>query len=107
MRLVFVVLVYIFSSHFEGRRGDKNQIFLTLDGPNLNKLLRPENLDSLEEFVDPQFHNFVECLRCFALVAESCFGMVLSDDWEANIHVFQLSYLELDISVTPKAQYID
>ena len=78
-----------------------------LDGPNLNKLLEPKNLDSLEAFVDPKFHNFVECLRCFSLVAKSCFGMVLSDDWEANIHVFQLSYLDLGISVTPKVQYID
>ena len=30
-----------------------------LDGPNLNKLLRPQNLDSLEEFVDPKFGPFL------------------------------------------------
>ena len=77
-----------------------------IDGPNLNRLLTTKKLDSLEAFVDEKFCPFVECLRFFALVKSSCFGMTLSDDWEANIHIFKLSYEALPISVTPKAHSV-
>ena len=86
-------------------KGKRNHKFCSLDGPNLNLLLH--NLDDLEIFVvDPNFHDFIDCLRLFLEVADGCFGMDLADDWEARIHVFMEAYMALGISVTPKAHTI-
>ena len=86
-------------------KGKRNHKFRSLDGPNLNLLLH--NLDDLEIFVvDPNFHDFIDCLRLFLEVADGCFGMDLADDWEARIHVFMEAYMALGISVTPKAHTI-
>ena len=75
-----------------------------LDGPNLRKLLR--NLDSLQDFVDVKFHNYVVCLRLFDKVAKACFGMILKSDWEDTIEQFKISYRNLGESVTPKAHTV-
>ena len=72
----------------------------TLDGPNLNLLLK--KIDKLENFVDPKFHNFIECMRLFHEVQDACFGMELADDWEVKIHIWSESYKDLGISITPK-----
>ena len=79
----------------------KFQLGTILDGPNLNLLLN-KKLDKLENFVDPKFHNFIECMRLFHDVQDACFGMELGDDWEAKIHIWMDSYKELGISITPK-----
>ena len=79
----------------------KFQLGTILDGPNLNLLLN-KKLDKLENFVDPKFHNFIECMRLFHDVQDACFGMELGEDWEAKIHIWMDSYKELDISITPK-----
>ena len=76
------------------------QLKTTSDGPNLNLLLK--KLDKLENFVDPKFHNFIECMRLFHDVQDACFGMELGEDWEAKIHIWMDSYKELGISITPK-----
>ena len=62
-----------------------------LDGPNIEKLL--QNLDSLEQFVDPKFHEYIECMKHFRLVAEACFGAKkLFDDYKDRIDDFEKSY---------------
>ena len=76
-----------------------------LDGPNIEKLL--ENLDSLAEFVDPKFHDYIECMRHFKLVAEACFGAEkLYDNYKDRIDDFEKSYRGLGISITPKVHVV-
>ena len=76
-----------------------------LDGPNIEKLL--QNLDSLEQFVDPKFHEYIECMKHFRLVAEACFGAEkLFDNYKDRIDDFEKSYRGLGISITPKVHVI-
>ena len=72
-----------------------------LDGPHIGKLL--DNLDSLAKFVDPKFHDYIECMKHFKLVAEACFGAEkLFDNYKDRIDAFELSFRGLGISITPK-----
>ena len=75
-----------------------------LDGPNLRKLLR--NLDSLQDFLDPKFHSYVDCLRLFDILAKACFGMELKTGWLLTIENFKNGYKNLGESVTPKMHSI-
>ena len=79
-----------------------------LDGPNGERLLNSLDCpkDPLFASVPAKFQNFVECLRMFKLVKESCFGVVLYDGWNAHINNFETSYRALKISVTPKVHNV-
>ena len=50
---------------------------------------------------------FVEMLRSFRAVQESCFGMQLKPDYKAKIARFSKLYRELGISVTPKVHIVE
>ena len=45
---------------------------------------------------------FIETLKAFSLVVESCFGVKLQEGYKEHIQEFKKVYLDLGISVTPK-----
>ena len=75
-----------------------------LDGPNLGKLFA--NLDSLQEFVHPKFHGYIDAMRKFDQVKKACFGQVLHPDWIQKILDFETSYKSLGISITIKVHVV-
>ena len=89
-------------------RGDKNQIFRTLDGPNCERLLNSIDCaeNPLSAFVPDKFQEFVVCLRAFKLVKHCCFGKELRTGWNVHINDFEVSYRKLGISVTPKVHNV-
>ena len=45
---------------------------------------------------------YIKALKALPTVVDSCFGVELKSGFEENIKNFKKSYLELEISVTPK-----
>ena len=45
---------------------------------------------------------YIKALKALSTVVDSCFGVELKSGFEENIKNFKKSYLELEISVTPK-----
>ena len=49
---------------------------------------------------------FIHAFRAFSKVVNSCIGVSLQDNYEANILEFKRLYLALEISVTPKVNVL-
>ena len=49
---------------------------------------------------------YVDTFRAFDRVVTMCFGVNLIPGYEAAIQRFKSSYLNLEISVTPKVKYV-
>ena len=45
---------------------------------------------------------FIKAMQDFSLVVGSCFGVNLLDDFGEKIDQFKMSYLKLNISISPK-----
>ena len=62
-------------------------MFLSLgggwDGANCNKM--PKKLDKLEQDVPSSLVSFVETLKCFRNVVDSCFGSDLKEGYKEQI----------------------
>ena len=64
---------------------------------NLEIELRKEPSEMIEKTVP-----FLNTLKAFRKVQESCFGMDIKGDYRKHIEEFSRTYRELNISVTPK-----
>ena len=79
--------------------------FVGHDSHNLLK-----NMDILQRFVEREktdhMLGFVKTFQHFKSVVSSCFGMTLNTTYVQNINDFKNSYLQLRVSVTPKAHAV-
>ena len=63
------------------------------DGANCNNMLK--KLDKLEQDVPSSLVPFIETLKCFRNVVDSCFGAHLKEGYKENVKKFQDSFLAL------------
>ena len=89
----------------------KNQGGHALEGNQARKFLK--RVDSLELALRKESSMamveglpYITTFRAFNKVVEACFGMELAPDYKDHIAKFSQLYRELDISVTPKVDYI-
>ena len=66
----------------------------TLEGNECNKVLK--NLDSLADVIPPHLSVFLDALKCFRDVVESCFGFVLDPNFKQALERFraQMKFLK-------------
>lgn len=65
-----------------------------------------EKVDILRSFCEIGCVKYVQCFQDFQRVVKSCFSNELNDDYKNNIEKFQRSYLDLNISITPKVHAV-
>lgn len=89
----------------------KNQGGHALEGNQARKFLK--RVDSLELALRKESSMamveglpYITTFRAFNKVVVACFGMELAPDYKDHIAKFSQLYRELDISVTPKVDYI-
>ena len=77
-------------------------------GNSFHKLLK--NMDVSQRIVKREkvdhMNGFVKTLQHFKSVVSSCFGMTLNTAYVQHIKHFKKSYLQLPVSVTPKAHAV-
>ena len=71
-----------------------------LNGNSCKRLL--DNVDKLQSVAPLAVLPYVRALRDFRKVVKSCFSAVLHGTFEDDIQAFRESFMDLDLSVTPK-----
>ena len=77
---------------------------LVFNGNSCRELLK--HVDFLRSISSIETLKYVDTFSKFNLVVDSCLSLQLIDDFEKHINNFRLSYLQLGISVTPKAHSV-
>lgn len=76
-------------------------------GNSAKKLLK--NINKLEEIAEEEMEvcqSFVDAFKSFEKVVDACFGMDLTDGFQASIQEFHNAYKKLNIPVTPKVHVV-
>ena len=72
----------------------------SFNGNDSRKLLK--NISILEEIAPPSVRSFVDAMKTFNEVVQSCYGNELSPNYKDKITKFRKCYMKLKINVTPK-----
>ena len=75
-----------------------------LNGNSCKRLL--ENVDKLQNTAPLIILPYVRALRDFRKVVKSCFSINLHESFETDILAFKESFMDLEISVTPKVHAV-
>ena len=75
-----------------------------LNGNSCKRLL--ENVDKLQNTAPLIILPYVRALRDFRKVVKSCFSINLHESFETDILAFKESFMDLEISITPKVHAV-
>ena len=80
----------------------KKGLYQEFNGDGCNTLLKEKSLDMLDTMIPQQFNGFSLTLRHLSKVVKGCFSYIVAPTIEEDIENFKASYLDLNITVTPK-----